>query len=137
MDIIERINHYNPPALARRAECAEPASHVSDGADFLAHVRDKVVELVEQYVKEEGGQHADAVTHYREPIQDTAAVAGMSADPVEKWRQFVDLRTYEEDTAEFGTPTNNTLEGHADLALFFIGFRLASKLLTEIEEGSK
>lgn len=48
MDIIEKINHYDPPTLARLAKCAEPDSRVSEGADFLALVRDKVVDMVQE-----------------------------------------------------------------------------------------
>jgi hypothetical protein len=128
MDITERINHYDPPTLARLAECAEPDSRVSEGADFLALVRDKVVDLVQEYGE---------VAPYREAIQDAAAEAGKSADLGVKWRQFVDLGAYKENLTEFGTPSPDTPEGHADLALFFIGFRLAKTLLDEIEEASK
>jgi hypothetical protein len=137
MDVIEKVNGYGPTALARLAECVEPDSHVSEGADFLAHVRDKVIDLVERHVEEEGGPRAEVVARYREFIQGEAAWNGRSTDLDEKWRQFVDLRAYEENIAELGTPTNNTIEGRADLALFSIGFRLASQLVSQIEEGSK
>jgi hypothetical protein len=126
MDPIARINYYAPPILAKLARCAEPESRVSEGADFLALVRDKVVELVEQHGE---------VAPYREAIQDAAASVGEGAEPGVKWRRFVDLSAYKENLAEAGTPSPNTPEGHADLALFFIGFRLASALLTEIEKG--
>jgi hypothetical protein len=127
MNIIEKINHYDPPTLARLAQCAEPDSRVSEGADFLALVRDKVVDLVEWF--------GDVSTPYREAIQDAAADIGSGAEPGVKWRRFVDLSAYKENVTEFGTPSPDTPEGHADLALFFIGFRLASALLTEIQEG--
>jgi hypothetical protein len=126
MDIIEKIEHYDPPTLARLAKCAEPDTRVSEGADFLALVRDKVVELVQEYGE---------VAPYREAIQDAAADIGKDAEPGVKWRRFVDLSAYKENVTEFGTPSPDTPEGHADLALFFIGFRLASALLTEIQEG--
>jgi hypothetical protein len=128
MDVIERINHYDPPTLARLAQCAEPDSRVSEGADFLALVRDKVVDLVQEHGE---------VAPYREAIQDAAADIGSGAEPGVKWRRFVDLSAYKENVTEFGRPSPDTPEGHADLALFFIGFRLATALLTEIEEGSK
>ena len=137
MDVIEKIEGYGPTVLVRLAECGEPDSHVSPGADFLAHVRDKVIDLVERYGGGERGQRADVIARHRESIQGQAAWNAKSSDPDDKWRQFVELRAYEEKIADFGTPKNNTLEGRADLALFFIGFRLASKLLAEIEEGSK
>jgi hypothetical protein len=128
MDIIEQINHYDPPTLARLAQCAEPDSRVSEGADFLALVRDKVVDLVQEYGE---------VAPYREAIQDAAADIGNTAELGVKWRRFVDLSAYKENLAEAGKPSPDTPEGHADLALFFIGFRLAAALLTKIEEGSK
>ncbi|MFF4510616.1 hypothetical protein [Streptomyces mirabilis] len=128
MDIIERINHYDPPTLARLAQCAEPDSRVSEGADFLALVRDTVLRLVEAYGE---------VGSNREAIQDSAADIGSTAEPGVKWRRFVDLSAYKENVTEFGRPSPDTPEGHADLALFFISFRLASALITEIEEGSK
>jgi hypothetical protein len=106
---------------------------VSEGADFLALVRDKVVDLVAQYEE----ARADVVAHHRESIQSEASVAGTSADPDVKWRQFVDLHAYKEEVAEAGTPRPDTPESHAELALSYIGFRLAAALLTEIEEGSK
>jgi hypothetical protein len=127
MDIIEKINHYDPPTLARLAKCAEPDSRVSEGADFLALVRDKVVDMVQEL--------GEAGTPYREAIQDAAADIGSTAEPGVKWRRFVDLSAYKENVTEFGRPSPDTPEGHADLALFFIGFRLASALITEIEEG--
>jgi hypothetical protein len=127
MDIIEKINHYDPPTLARLAQCAEPDSRVSEGADFLALVRDKVVDLVQEY--------GEVSTPYREAIQDAAADIGSEAEPSVKWRRFVDLSAYKENVTEFGRPSPDTPEGHADLALFFIGFRLASALITEIEKG--
>jgi hypothetical protein len=127
MDIIEKINHYDPPTLARLAQCAEPDSRVSEGADFLALVRDKVVDLVQEY--------GEVSTPYREAIQDAAADIGSEAEPSVKWRRFVDLSAYKENVTEFGTPSPDTPEGHADLALFFIGFRLSSALITEIEKG--
>ncbi|MEU6572315.1 hypothetical protein [Streptomyces sp. NPDC046805] len=122
MNTIERINYYAPPILAQLAQCAEPDSHVSDGADFLALVRDKVVELAE------AGAH-------REDIQDAAANVGEDAEPGVKWRRFVDLSAYKENLTEAGRPIPDTPEGHADLALYFIGFRLASALLDEIQKG--
>jgi hypothetical protein len=127
MNVIERINHYDPPTLARLAQCAEPDSRVSEGADFLALVRDKVVDLVQEY--------GEVSTPYREAIQDAAADIGSEAEPSVKWRRFVDLSAYKENVTEFGRPSPDTPEGHADLALFFIGFRLASALITEIEKG--
>ncbi|QBI99432.1 OCR-like antirestriction protein [Streptomyces phage Caelum] len=127
MDIIEKINHYDPPTLARLAKCAEPDSRVSEGADFLALVRDKVVDMVQEL--------GETGTPYREAIQDAAADIGSTAEPSVKWRRFVDLSAYKENVTEFGRPSPDTPEGHADLALFFIGFRLASALITEIEEG--
>jgi hypothetical protein len=127
MDIIEKINHYDPPTLARLAKCAEPDSRVSEGADFLALVRDKVVDMVQEL--------GETGTPYREAIQDAAADIGSTAEPGVKWRRFVDLSAYKENVTEFGRPSPDTPEGHADLALFFIGFRLASALITEIEEG--
>jgi hypothetical protein len=99
---------------------------VSEGADFLALVRDKVVDLVQEY---------GDVAPYREAIQDAAADIGSEAEPSVKWRRFVDLSAYKENVTEFGRPSPDTPEGHADLALFFIGFRLASALITEIEKG--
>lgn len=127
MNVIERINHYDPPTLARLAQCAEPDSRVSEGADFLALVRDKVVEMAEEF--------GEVSTPYREAIQDAAADIGSEAEPSVKWRRFVDLSAYKENVTEFGRPSPDTPEGHADLALFFIGFRLASALITEIEKG--
>jgi hypothetical protein len=126
MDIIEKIEHYDPPTLARLAKCVEPDTRVSEGADFLALVRDTVLRLFKAYGE---------VGPYREAIQDTAADIGSDAEVGVKWRRFVDLSAYKENVTEEGTPTPDTPEGHADLALFFIGFRLASALLTEIEEG--
>jgi hypothetical protein len=127
MDIIEKIEHYDPPTLARLAKCAEPDTRVSEGADFLALVRDKVVDLVKEF--------GETATPYREAIQDAAADIGSTAEAGVKWRRFVDLSAYKENVTEFGRPSPDTPEGHADLALFFIGFRLASALITEIEEG--
>jgi hypothetical protein len=127
MDVFEKIEHYDPPTLARLAKCAEPDTRVSEGADFLALVRDTVLRLAKE-VGEVG-------TPYREAIQDTAADIGSTAEPGVKWRRFVDLSAYKENVTEFGRPSPDTPEGHADLALFFIGFRLASALITEIEKG--
>jgi hypothetical protein len=127
MDVFEKIEHYDPPTLARLAKCAEPDTRVSEGADFLALVRDTVLRLAKEY--------GEVSTPYREAIQDTAADIGSTAEPGVKWRRFVDLSAYKENVTEFGRPSPDTPEGHADLALFFIGFRLASALITEIEKG--
>jgi hypothetical protein len=136
-NIIEQIEQYGPLKLARIADVTEPDSHVSDGADFLASIRDDVTEKVSYYWDGGESQLLDIVQDERERIQDEVSDSAPSVYTHEMWRQFVDLCAYREDLSDHGEPTDDTMEGRARLALSSIGFRLASALLDEIEEASK
>ncbi|MFF3793755.1 hypothetical protein ACFYXW_27515 [Streptomyces sp. NPDC001981] len=137
MYIIEKIDEYPPPTLARIADCTTPDSNTGDGADFLAKVRDSVIDLIAHHMTVTESSIAEVINDFRDKIQDVASVAAISPYAPEKWRQFVDLSAYTEDISQFGTPTNDTLDGRADLMLGAIGHRLASGLLDEIKEGLK
>ncbi|ATI19008.1 hypothetical protein KGG85_gp68 [Streptomyces phage Tefunt] len=137
MTPIEKINEYSPDKLARIADCTVPDTNVNEGADFLARVRDSVVGKIEAYWSGRPSELADVVRKYRERIQDKASEAAPDAFADTMWREYVDLRAYQEDLTEFGTPTDDTMEGRARLALSSIAHRLASALFDEIEEASK
>ncbi|WDS51785.1 OCR-like antirestriction protein [Streptomyces phage Triumph] len=129
--VIERIEQYDPEKLAELAGSPDiPESRVSEGADFLARVRDAVVDRV-QAAEEEG----EDLRSVREAIQSDVSDAAPSSDIDEKWRQFVDLAAYKEDLSDHGKVKDDTPSGHADVALMAVAHRLTVALLDEILEG--
>ncbi|UFD98006.1 hypothetical protein PQC18_gp68 [Streptomyces phage Pablito] len=137
MNPIEKIEQHSVYELATIADCGKPDSKVSLGSDFLASVRDDVLDKVNDYWDGKPSTLEDVILAQRERIQDEVSDSAPSVYTHTMWTEYVDLCAYQEDLSEFGTPTDDTMEGRARLALSAIGFRLASALLDEIEEASK
>lgn len=117
---IEEIKAHGPYTLAQMAETGSPDAKGSPGAIFLIDIRDAVVEAFE-----EDGQ-------VDERKQGEIADGAASVMTHEKWQQWVDLCGYQEDLSEFGTPTKEGIGGIADLALYYIAYRLVTALVEEL-----
>ncbi|MET8111209.1 hypothetical protein [Streptomyces prasinus] len=135
MSMLDGIKKYSPYHLATVAEVPAPDAE-SAGSKLLIKVRDEVVEHIEGLLKDSGDSLAEIVRWEREVIQDAVADSAASQDTPERWRQFVDLAAYREDRSNIGTPTDTSLEGWAEVAIFQIAFRLVSNLLDEIETAA-
>ncbi|MFE9925179.1 hypothetical protein ACFYQA_27475 [Streptomyces sp. NPDC005774] len=136
MNIIEGIKKYSTYHLATVAEVPATDDAESAGSKLLVRVRDETIEHIEKLLKESDDSLAEIVHWNREVIQDAVADGAASLDTPERWRQFVDLAAYREDRTEIGTPTDTSLEGWAETALFQIAFRLVSNLLSEVETAA-
>ncbi|MGW8630582.1 hypothetical protein [Streptomyces sp. NPDC055793] len=137
MTTIKGIRLYDSYHLATTAGALAPDDDDYEAATFLDQVRTRTINTVELYAKEYELSLAEAVEDHRESIQDLVADSAPDADEDVMWRQFVELGGYREldRLRKEGKPTNDTLAGWAELALFTIAFRLTSVLLTEIQEG--
>lgn len=117
--------------LAGLAECDDPDSDDSPGADFLRRVAGDVIDRVEWH-REQGDDLAGV---------DWSDVAHEVADgcvPVYTygmWQTFVDLAAWQEDPMELGGGEDMTRS--AMVCLYLIGERLALALLEEVREAAK
>ncbi|ATI18853.1 OCR-like antirestriction protein [Streptomyces phage Diane] len=139
MNILEEIENYGPYKLSELADCASPDSSTSEGSDFLATVRDDVIDKIQNQIDWDGklSSLSDLIALERDRIQDEASDSAPDVRTHTMWREYVDLCAYQEDLTEFGTPTDDTMEGRARLALTSIAHRLVSALLDEIEGADK
>ena len=119
----DELNALSAYALARLADCNDPDTLESDGAEFLKSIRDDVVETFEN-------DNWSA---------DTYATAWGIADgclPVmthEIAKTFTDLCAYNEDVSDMvpGVTGDNAIIKLMQVALCRIGERLAGALLEE------
>lgn len=130
LDTIKQHNHY---ALARLAGCLDADNSQSPGALFLTGVRDHLVEAVE-YRMAIGDTLTDAVEALRngDDLHEVADGAP-SVYTHEIWQQFTDLGGWQEDPNDIGADPSD-LTASASACLYIIADRLASALLSEIEE---
>lgn len=137
---LDRIRGLNRAQLAHLAECGEPP-HDSDGHKMLMHTRDGLVELIEYELVDDsyletacdsgdaGELDYDGALH---EIADGAPDIYTAA----KWREFADLRGYDEDPSDLGFEGSDMGEG-ASICLFIIADRLVRALAESIvEEGA-
>jgi hypothetical protein len=116
--------------LARIAECSDPDTDSSPGADFLRHVENSVKEALAY------GHEQDYDVTDEDWQSSTASEVADQCVPVythNLWVTFVDLAAYSEDVSELGmesVPTDE-LEKLPSLALYMIGERLALALFSE------
>jgi hypothetical protein len=125
---LSTIAEYSANGLANLADCANDNEQA---ADFLAGVRDAVVELTGEIAPEDWQR--DAVENYAGAL-DQIADNAMSVYTFEKWQQFTGTRAWSEDLSEW-VPNHTDMGKLADLALFIIANRLAVALVEEIAEN--
>lgn len=118
----EKLNAWE---LARIAEVQSPDSLESPGALFLLSVQDAVVEWLKS--NEATESLACVIADDEVQVLESHGTGG-------KWRAFVDLLAFQEDTSDLGTPED--MNQGADWALYMIAERLAVALLeTADDEG--
>lgn len=113
--------------LARLADCTDPDTSTSDGAEFLRGVE---YSTVEAFHNADFDERADSCW-----IGDTSHEIADSCVPVythEMWSTFADLAAWNEDPSEYGTESDDMTKC-AMVCLYMIGQRLASALLEELE----
>lgn len=118
MSTAEDVMSYTAWQLAGRADCAQPDSVTSPGADWLDTVRRNAVDSFDPADPDQDAhEQADAVvpiyTHH-------------------KWTVFTDLAAWQEDVTEFG-PIED-LDQASSVALFIIADRLIRTLWDEMRE---
>lgn len=109
--------------LARLAECLDPDSSSTPGADFLRGIREACSAAIEEGYADEDSAHE---------IADSAV-------PIythKRWGAFVDIGAYEEDPSELGADASD-LTAAAGVCLYLVAHRLASRLLEEAEEDEE
>jgi hypothetical protein len=111
--------------LARMADCADPDTAGSAGADFLQHVRIDTAEAIR-----DGRHHEDDPHDLAHEIADQCVpIATYTV-----WATFVDLAAWQEDLDELGGSSGD-MEQDAKVSLYMIAQRLASALLEEAAEA--
>jgi hypothetical protein len=116
--------------LSSLADCGSPDSTESAGFEFLASVRDNVLDRLDPDTWDD---RAD----FERVTQDLASeIAGEAPDyrTYTKWRQFVDLCAFQEDLDDWGGASGDW-DKDSDSALVMIAERLVGALLGEIAEA--
>lgn len=101
------------------ADCLTPDSLTSEGAEFLAGVRDAVLEQWDYGV----------LAKNKEDVASEIANEAPDIHTYTKWQQFVDLGAWQEEAPD-EWPSN--LDQAASVALYMIAQRLASVLLDSL-----
>ena len=117
----DELNALSAYALARLADCNDPDTLESDGAEFLKSIRDDVVETFEN-------DNWSADTY--------ATIWGIADSNVpimthDIAKAFIDLCAYNEDVSDYVTDGGTDLVRNMQVALYVIGERLAGALLEE------
>ena len=121
MTATETLNAYQ---LARLADCMDPDSHTSPGAQFLERVQDDYRERVE-----DGSYDEDETPH---EIADGAV-------PIythKLWETFTDLGAYQEDPSELGAESDDMTRA-AGVCLYMIAERLVRALAEQDEDSEE
>jgi hypothetical protein len=108
--------------LARLAECSDPDSDTSPGAQFLNRVESDVLERIEDNDGEWDDDYAHEIADNAVPVYTYTM-----------WQTFVDLGAWEEDPSDLGYDEGDMAKGAA-VCLYMIANRLAYALATEYEE---
>jgi hypothetical protein len=117
----DELNSLNAYELARIADCGDPDTLDSDGAEFLKSIRDDVVETFEN-----DNWSADTYATIWGIADSNVPV--MTHDIA---KAFVDLCAYNEDVSDYVTDGGTDLVRNMKVALYVIGERLAGALLEE------
>ena len=117
----DELNALSAYALARLADCNDPDTLDSDGAEFLKSIRDDVVETFEN-----DNWSADTYATIWGIADSNVPV--MTHDIA---KAFVDLCAYNEDVSDYVTDGGTDLVRNMKVALYVIGERLAGALLEE------
>lgn len=125
-EVAEQMAETEAPtayALARLAECGDPAHSASEGADFLTGIRTAVAESLAYQLAENPGSDLDDLDDTLHEIADTAV-------PIythQMWATFADLAAWQEDPSEIGADVSDMAQA-ASACLYLIGRRLAYTL---------
>lgn len=122
--------------LARMAECSDPDTDSSPGADFLRSIETSVKDALNTIDADSGDmdewsmERAHEIADYCVPVYTHNL-----------WVTFVDLAAYSEDLSDLGMESVSTDEPEKlpQLALYMIGERLALALFEDetSEEGTE
>jgi hypothetical protein len=116
---ITMLEGYNGNQLAYLADCASPDNATSNGARYLATVRNNAIEAIRYNV--ENGEDQDV----SDMMHEVVCVPIYTHD---LWTTFVDLAAYNVDIEDY----EPTLENYPQVALYVIGITLAQAIVTEL-----
>ena len=112
--------------LARLAECADPDSDTSPGADFLNNVETDTLERI----IDNDGEWDDDMAH---EIADGA----VPVYTYTRWQTFTDLAAWDEDPSEMGACDDGDMTQMAAVCLYMIAERLARAIADEYEPADE
>lgn len=118
---MEKMNAYQ---LARTADCADPETLESPGAEWLHSVAASVDEIVA--IKRDGSDY----------WQDSVAETADMLVPIynhRRWQVFVDLAAWQEDISDYGG-VEGDMTAAAGVALYAIAERLLYALVEMAED---
>lgn len=121
MERAERLRALNAYQLARIADCGDPDTTESMGAEFLLRIADSLAEAIEDKELDED-RISDIVSN--SPNTYTHQM----------WQEFVDLCAYQQDTSDYGKP--ESINDQAAYALIDIAQSLVDGLHTDYLEGA-
>jgi hypothetical protein len=128
----ESLATLNAYQLANMADVSSPDSLESAGAEFLAHVRNSVIESLEYAASEHPDYDVlDLTASIRDDSHEIADGAP-STYTYTRFQQFVDLAAWQEDISEL-TDGSTDMEAMAGIALYIIAERLVNALLDALE----
>ena len=127
MSKIQDIKDRSVYWLAKDADCLEPDSDTSPGAQFLADVRDAMVEAIESNELDEDDDASDLIREIADQAPD------VYTHP--RWKEFTDLGAWQEEPESGDWPED--LTDTAGVALYQIAERLCHSLLAEWREDQE
>jgi hypothetical protein len=125
-DMTNKTDERTIYALARLADCHDPDTAESPGAQFLRSVETYTEERV--HWEKDNDEETD--------VSDLAHEIADATIPVytgELWATFVDLQAWDEDISDYGD-FEGDIEQVARWAVYGIGRRLAEALIEELRE---
>ena len=109
------------------ADCSSPDAPDSAGADFLIHVRNDTLELLESV-----GDDLDPETIDHDGSVHEIADGAPNVYTTRRWSQFLDLEAYNEEPELGQWP--DSLNDAAGIALYQIAERLAWAIIRDVHE---
>lgn len=131
---LAEVNDWSTFLLSDEAGCSSPDSASSEGATFLANVRDATVELIESHLDEiEDAEWFDSAND--DGSVSEIADGAPSIYTHQLWSEFTDLGAYNEDPTDLGFDDTTDMNRLASVCLYIIAERLANAVLFHVREA--
>jgi hypothetical protein len=135
------LKDLSPYALASMADCGTPDTMQTDGAKFLASVRNNFVDAVEYAQSDMPDMSISDILDHMDSAGELHQIADDAPDvyTAVMWSEFLDLSAYNEDPSEYMLADCQDMGKAARVCLFMIAERLlnalSDQLRTDIDDA--